>query len=173
MPLPSFSVRLQHGKSSQDPVFCSLIYFSGIAGGFAPPTPNAIHIIDFSAPAVSIASTDPQHLQVTSSVRQKGTTELSSAFPKTVAVTSGSDDEKAIHELQALLKDLPVENPPGSKDIYGLDTSIGWNSDDLMWCNGGPAGCGTGHSSVEADEEHKAKFKRAVEIVNGLVNKAK
>ncbi len=110
---------------------------------------------------------------MTSSIRQKGTSELWSAFPKTVAVASDSDDEKAIHELQALLKDLPVEHPPGSKDIYGLDTSIAWNSDDLMWCNGGPEGCGGGHSFVEADEEHKAKFKRAVEIVNGLVNKAK
>ncbi|KAF8352142.1 hypothetical protein F5887DRAFT_1268636 [Amanita rubescens] len=151
-PLPSFSVRLQHG----------------IAGGFAPPIPNAIHVIDFT-------STDQQqqHLHVTSSVRQKGTSELSNAFPKTVAVASDSDDEKAIHELQALLKELPVEHPPGSKDIYGLDTSIAWNSDDLMWCNGGPEGCGGGHSFVEADEEHKAKFKRAVEIVNGLVNKAK
>lgn len=110
---------------------------------------------------------------MTSFVRQSGTSELQSAFPKSLTIPSGSDDESAIHELQDLLKELPVEQPPGSKDIYGLDTSIAWQSDEVEWYNGGPAGCGSGHSFVEADEEHKTKFKRAVEIVNGLVNKAK
>ena len=110
---------------------------------------------------------------MTSHVRKSGTAELQSAFPKSLTVASGSDDESAIHELQALLKELPVELPPGSKDIYGLDTSIAWQSEEVQWCNGGPAGCGSGQSFVEADEEHKVKFKRAVEIVNGLVKKAK
>lgn len=110
---------------------------------------------------------------MTSFIRQSGTAELQSAFPKSLTVASGSDDESAIHELEAILKELPVELPPGSKDIYGLDTSIAWQSEGVEWCNGGPQGCGGGQSFVEADEGHKAKFKRAVEIVNGLVNKAK
>lgn len=53
-----------------------------------------------------------------------------------------------------------------------MDTSIAWGSDDLMWMNGGPAGCGGGVSDVQPTEEDKNKFKRAVAIVNELVAKA-
>lgn len=168
----SLSVSSAVGPSR--PGFIVAHYFPGIAGGFAPPTPDAIHTIDFYEPAFSAASTD-QHpvLQVTSSVRESGTPALPSAFPKSLTVASGSEDESAIHDLKDLLKQLPVESPPGSQDIYGLNTSIAWMSDDLQWYNGGPEGCGGGQSEVQADEEHKVKFKRAVEIVNGLVNKAK
>jgi hypothetical protein len=65
-----------------------------------------------------------------------------------------------------------MEDPKGSEDIYGMDTSIAWGSDDLEWYNGGPQGCGGGNSTVKATAKDKAKFKRAVEIVNELVNKA-
>jgi hypothetical protein len=53
-----------------------------------------------------------------------------------------------------------------------MDTSIAWGSDDLQWMNGGPQGCGGGKSQKQANDEEKAKFKRAVEIVNHLVGKA-
>lgn len=75
-------------------------------------------------------------------------------------------------ELHGILKEIPTEQPPGSEDIYGLDTSIAWQSDDLEWYNGGPQGCGGGQSFVQATAEDKAKFKRAVEIVNELSEKA-
>lgn len=70
------------------------------------------------------------------------------------------------------MRSIPTEQPPGSEDIYGLDTSIMWGSDDLEWMNGGPQGCGGGSSFVQATEEEKAKFKRAVEIVKELVKKS-
>lgn len=41
----------------------------------------------------------------------------------------------------------------------------------MEWCNGGPQGCGGGTSTVQATEEQKTKFKRAVEIVKELVEK--
>ncbi|CAE6479038.1 unnamed protein product [Rhizoctonia solani] len=66
------------------------------------------------------------------------------------------------------MKEIPTESPPGSEDIYGLDTAIMWMSDDLEWMNGGPQGCGGGVSYVQPTEEQKAKFKRAVEIVTEL-----
>lgn len=69
------------------------------------------------------------------------------------------------------MKTLPVESPTGSEDIYGLDTSIFWGSDDLVWINGGPQGCGGGLSDTQATDEEKAKFKRAVDIVHELVAK--
>lgn len=77
-----------------------------------------------------------------------------------------------VEELEGILKTIPVESPPGSEDIYGLDTSIMWGSNDLQWSNGGPQGCTGGTSDVKATEEDKKKFNRAVEIVNILVDKA-
>jgi len=77
-----------------------------------------------------------------------------------------------VDELHTILKSLPTESPPGSEDIYGLDTSIAWGSDDLQWMNGGPQGCGGGQSEVQATSDDKKKFKRAVEIVNKLVQSA-
>ena len=53
-----------------------------------------------------------------------------------------------------------------------MDTGIACGSEDLMWMNGGPQGCGGGVSQVQASDEDKRKFKRAVEIVNLLVEKA-
>lgn len=64
-----------------------------------------------------------------------------------------------------------MESPPGSEDIYGLDISIAWGSEDLMWCNSGPEGCGGNESQVKASEEEKLHFKRAVEIIEQIVNK--
>jgi len=80
-----------------------------------------------------------------------------------------SDVNVLVEELHGILNELPMENPPGSEDIYGLDTSIMWGSEDLEWINGGPQGCGGGTSTVQPTTEEKAKFQRAVEIVRSLL----
>lgn len=135
----------------------------GITGGFAPPTPSAIF---------TITGTPTTDLHITSAIRPDGTPSLQDAAPKSL---SASDPEtvKQLDELYNILKTLPVESPPGSEDIYGLDTSIAFGSDDIMWLNGGPQGCGGGHSTVQATAEDKIKFKRAVDIVEKLVGEAK
>lgn len=144
---------------------CILLTLIGITGGFAPPTPSAIHTLTKSAPQT--------HLLIASAVRPDGTPVLQSAAPKALSFTdTDADSQKLVDELHDILKTLPTEQPPGSEDIYGLDTSIAWGSDDLMWMNGGPQGCGGGTSSVQASNEEKAKFRRAVDIVNELVSKA-
>ena len=79
--------------------------------------------------------------------------------------------EDLVDELHNILKTLPTEKPPGSQDIYGMDTSISWGSQDLEWHNGGPAGTTGGISTVQATDEEKVKFKRAVEIVKELATK--
>ncbi|KII90696.1 hypothetical protein PLICRDRAFT_106318 [Plicaturopsis crispa FD-325 SS-3] len=145
MPPSEYSLRLQHG----------------ITGGFAPPTPSAIHTIT--------ASPQLSALAITSAVRPHGTPSLQSALPKSLDPTTAAS---LVDELHGILKSIPTESPPGSQDIYGLDTSIAWGSEDLQWCNGGPQGCGGGTSEVQATDEDKVKFKRAVEIVNELVGKA-
>lgn len=54
-----------------------------------------------------------------------------------------SSVKSLVDELYALLQSLPTEQPVGSEDIYGLDTSIFWASEEMSWVNGG-MGTGTG-----------------------------
>ena len=139
-------------------------FLIGIQGGFAPPTPNLI--VTITQPL------NQPHLNISSAIRPDGTPNLQEALPRSI---SSEDEHTAslVDELHAILKTLPTELPPGSEDIYGLDTSIAWGSDDLVWANGGPQGCNGGTSSVQPTEEEKAKFKRAVDIVHELVKKDK
>jgi hypothetical protein len=149
-----FSLRLQHG----------------ITGGFAPPTPSAVHTLD------AVQCPTPK-INIRSAVRPHGTPSLVDSAPKELGLQAETDalakgNLDLISELHGILKAIPTEQPPGSQDIYGMDTSIAWMSDDLQWYNGGPQGCGGGESFVQASDEDKAKFKRAVDIVNQLVEKA-
>ncbi|CAE6393594.1 unnamed protein product [Rhizoctonia solani] len=146
MPPQQFMVQLQHG----------------IVGGFAPPTPNALHRLIRS-------SGDPSTLCIESMVRPEGTPSLQPNPTKNLPIGDSSHASKGlVDELHSILKEIPTESPPGSEDIYGMDTSIMWMSEDLEWMNGGPQGCGGGTSEVQPSEEQKAKFKRAVEIVTKL-----
>ncbi|KAJ3746482.1 hypothetical protein DFH05DRAFT_1485412 [Lentinula detonsa] len=151
----------------------SLRLQKGITGGFAPPTPSFI--------ATITRPIDSDSLNITSASRPDGTPELQSFAPKTLTLGHAAQltgvstsAEALIDELHGILKQLPTEQPPGSEDIYGLDTSIFWGSDDLQWVNGGMNGVNgqPGSSSVQATPEQKAQFKRAVEIVEVLVGEA-
>jgi hypothetical protein len=158
-----YFLRLQHGAYSRsDPKTEFNSHLPGITGGFAPPTPNAVYTVTQPLNETKLA--------ITAAVRPSGTPSLQDAGPKSL----NQDDSTTalVDELHEILKSIPMEDPKGSEDIYGMDTSIAWGSDDLEWYNGGPQGCGGGNSTVKATAEDKAKFKRAVEIVNELVNKA-
>jgi hypothetical protein len=135
---------------------------SGITGGFAPPTPSAIFTATLPANSTS--------LRVQSAIREDGTPKLQDLAPKSVDISS-AETFALVNQLHDILESLPTEQPPGSEDIYGLDTSITWGSDDLMWMNGGPEGCGGGKSIVQATDEEKEKFKKAVSIVDELVKR--
>ncbi|KAI0699666.1 hypothetical protein BC835DRAFT_1267404 [Cytidiella melzeri] len=145
------------------PAEFSLRLQKGITGGFAPPTPSAILTVT--------GTPNKSDLHITAAHRADGTPTLQDALPKSLSKSQSGVDE-SIGELYTILRSLPTEEPAGSEDIYGLDTSIAFGSDDFMWQNGGPQGCGGGQSTVKASPEQKAKFKRAVEIVNQLVEQA-
>lgn len=136
---------------------------TGIAGGFAPPTPSAVFTIDGTPQSAD--------LRITSAIRPDGTPTLQDAVPKSLSA-SDTSTQQLLGELYGILKSLPTEEPAGSEDIYRKDTSIAWMSGDFVWINGGPSGCGGGTSSVHATEEEKTKFARAVDIVETLVGKA-
>jgi len=132
----------------------------GITGGFAPPNRSAVHSLTRSSDA-------PKVMKVSSAVRDSGTPHLNALGDREILV----DDHAAlVDELQGILAALPVESPPGSEDIYGLDTSIAFGSDELEWHNGGPQGCGGGNSVKKATPEEKEQFKRAVAIIEHLVS---
>jgi hypothetical protein len=137
--------------------------YTGIQGGFAPPTPDAIYTINK-------LSTNT-YLLIQGNVRQGGSPNLEEIAPKSLE-SSQTDTEDLVNELHDILKTLPTELPQGSEDIYALNTSIAWGSEDFAWNNGGPEGCGGGTSSVQPTPEEKSKFERAVEIVDALVKKA-
>jgi hypothetical protein len=90
--------------------------------------------------------------------------------PSDPAPASAKKDDSVdelVKELQDILRSIPTGD---GGDIYGMDTGIMWGSDDLVWNNTGSGGCGEG-SDVQATEEHKVKFKRALEIADVLVAK--
>lgn len=126
----------------------------GASGGFAPPEPTAVKSVVYAAGTNS--------LQITSSSSPSNLSQAS--VPKDASV------DVLVEELQSILKSIPTEDPPGSGDIYGLNTSIMWGSDGFEWRNTVPEGCG-GYSDVQATDEQKAKFKRALEIADALVAK--
>ncbi|KAH7180370.1 hypothetical protein DER46DRAFT_652540 [Fusarium sp. MPI-SDFR-AT-0072] len=123
----------------------------GITGGFVPPTPSLI---------IRIGTGDDDSLQVYIT-RQFGDAET-----KTVAA---ADNEALIDELYGILKEISMASPPGSEDIYGLDTGIAWVSEDLQWTNGDNIS-GQGESSVQPSSEEKRKFERAVDIIQEIAD---
>ena len=133
-------------------MFASNRILSGITGGFAPPDPAAVKSVTYAADVGALQITSPS----------------SSLTP--VRAEKDSSVDALVEELQSILKSIPTESPPGSEDIYGLNTSIMWGSDEFVWRNAGPQGCG-GMSSVQATDEQKKKFERALAIADALVAK--
>ncbi|KAG8741372.1 hypothetical protein FRC10_002937 [Ceratobasidium sp. 414] len=134
-----------------------------ITGGSVPPTPSAIH-------ALSCLSDRPDKLVTQSMIRSDGPPYLSPFVAKHVPV---DDHSHLVEELHSILKVLPREVPPGSEDIYGMDTSIIWVSENLEWANAGPQGFSGGNSSIRPTPEETVRFKRAVDIVTELAQKAR
>jgi len=148
----------------------------GITGGFAPPTPSYV--------ATITRPIDSQLLHIDCATRKDGTPHLESFAPKTlghdtnILLGTEASAKSLVDELYTILQSLPTEQPAGSEDIYGLDTSIFWGSAEMTWVNGGMGRGGgvngqPGSSAVQPTVEQKAQFKRAVEIVQALVDEAK
>ncbi|OGM48970.1 hypothetical protein ABOM_003115 [Aspergillus bombycis] len=132
----------------------------GIQGGFAPPTPSAILTL--------VKSAESSNIIVSQATRPDGQPGIQQQPEKALDASDG-DVESLVTELYGILKDLPMEDPAGSEDIYQLDTSITWGSDDLEWYNGGPQGCGGDQSDIQPSKAQQAKFRRAVDVVWELV----
>ncbi|KAI0036997.1 hypothetical protein K488DRAFT_39963 [Vararia minispora EC-137] len=140
-----FSLRIQHG----------------IAGGFAPPNPSAVHDLSFEQGASTIF--------LSSKIRPDGTPSLQAQDLKAIH-PSTEDNVSLLAELESILNKLPTEDVPSS-DIYGRDIGIFYQSPDLTWINAAPQGCARFESDVKVTEEDKTAFGRAVEIIETLVQR--
>ncbi|KAG8729528.1 hypothetical protein FRC11_008533 [Ceratobasidium sp. 423] len=141
----------------------------GITGGFVAPTPKAIC-------QLARSNDKPNSLVIDSSVPQQGTAGLQPLPTRELRISDTSHDSSdtshdphsLVKELHSILSEIPMENPPGSEDIYGMDISIFWGSREFTWQNGAPQGCGGGKSVIQATDKQKERFQRAVEIVKEL-----
>ncbi|KAG6835676.1 hypothetical protein H0H93_015845 [Arthromyces matolae] len=138
----------------------------GIMGGFSGPNPDEIHTITKQAHSSS--------LLIQSLTRSSSSMPLMPCSPKHLPIDKDdSSPARLLTELRVILAQLPTEKPAGSEDIFGEDTGLTWSSEDFTWWNGGPDGCGGGGKSrVQPTEKQKEKFKRAVEIIYELVDRA-
>jgi len=150
-----------HASRTMAPSEFSLRLQKGVGGGFVAPKPE--EIITITKPA------DQANLFIASENPQSGASSASADGPKILPFDNDHDDAKLIDELHAILSSIP-QPPPGSADVYELDTSIAWGSKDLMWQNISNEGCGGFVPEDGPSKEDKTKFKRAVEIIKHLVS---
>ncbi|CAG7850506.1 SubName: Full=Uncharacterized protein {ECO:0000313/EMBL:CCA74295.1} [Serendipita indica DSM 11827] len=138
----------------------------GIQGGIMPPNPTSIQTLtsapENGQPSLLFKQTKRSHDQP--KLPDEPT------IQSTAAVSKISQIDGLIAELEGILKKLPTENPPGGKDIYGLDIGLMYGSDNVEWMNAAPSGCGGGFSEVEPTPEQIEQFKRAVAIVEEIGN---
>ena len=58
--------------------------------------------------------------------------DLESFALKSLLVSSPhTDTATLVDELHEILKEIPMESLVGSEDIYGMDVSIAWGSEDF------------------------------------------
>ncbi|RCH99413.1 hypothetical protein CU097_010172 [Rhizopus azygosporus] len=129
-----------------------IVLREGIRGGFVGPTTRY---------AVQIQGDKSGATVTQSTLKPDSRTDYNTM----AGGASFEDLANLVQTLKDQLSKLPTEQPPGSEDIYDLDTSIIFACDDFEWCNGG---CAQGQSSVQATEEQKEKFKELVELLKGV-----
>ncbi|HZL04214.1 MAG TPA: WD40 repeat domain-containing protein, partial [Coriobacteriia bacterium] len=65
---------------------------------------------------------------------------------------------------------LPVEDPTGGEDVYGMDTSLWLSDGQRIWHNGAPSGCVHRRSRVQPSEGERERFAAAVERIVAFAN---
>ncbi|KAI7879313.1 hypothetical protein K492DRAFT_178863 [Lichtheimia hyalospora FSU 10163] len=127
----------------------------GIVGGFVGPTLKKV--VEIRGDANSGATV----MQMSLKPEAKNDYLTQSGAVSTEQVTS------LIGMIKQQLEQLPVEEPFGSEDIYGLDTAIMFSVDDFHWANGGgPEGCtGNQESTRKATPEQKQVFAELVDMI--------
>ena len=143
---------VQDEKESADYILVT----EGIVGGFVPPHIRQRTII--------IAGDDKVHVFVMKHPQRN----------KPATYLRGSLSVKRFDKLLSAIEEknlwsLPVEQPTGSQDIYGMDTSLAVRIGKKSWRNGGPEGCVHGQSKVQASDTQRKQFGRILKLTQDLV----
>ncbi|KAI8070484.1 hypothetical protein BC940DRAFT_271220 [Gongronella butleri] len=126
-----------------------IVLREGITGGFVGPTLKQMVQIQGDDTGASIV-----HANLKPESKKEYTSQAGSLQADTV--------QALLTSIKEGLQSLPIEEPIGSEDIYGLDTSIAFFTDDFQWQNGGPEGCSRGVSTKKATDQQKQAFKGLV-----------
>ncbi|KAF9224681.1 hypothetical protein BS17DRAFT_778798 [Gyrodon lividus] len=128
----------------------------GITGGFAPPTPSALHTLTTTPDSTTVT--------VTSQKRPPGTPSLQDPVTRTLPLREHATE---LEELQKILSAIPPQYP-GAQDLYGSDTSIIYRTGEAAAQGVHPYGSAAGYGIAPPTEEEKGKFKRAIKIITDL-----
>ncbi|KAL1936088.1 hypothetical protein VTP01DRAFT_222 [Rhizomucor pusillus] len=133
-----------------------LIVREGIAGGFVGPTvKQVVEIRGDGGSGATILYADLKPDSKNDYFTQTG-------------VVSTEQIATLFSTVKEQLQQLPTEEPVGSQDIYGLDTSIMFYTNDFQWRNGGPEGCTGGESSRQPTPEQKQIFAALVDQIRSF-----
>ncbi|KAH6910800.1 hypothetical protein BKA70DRAFT_1220661 [Coprinopsis sp. MPI-PUGE-AT-0042] len=153
---------------SAPPMFFLRLYQGGLSGGIMGTSdPNATFV-------VSRTDQSPDELGVTTQVASAN---INSNKNVKLDDSGATHVNKLLKELREALDGLPIEDPPGSHDIYeygiGIQFGLGDPSKEgsFSWQNGGGSGGGcdtSGNSITKATESDKERFRKAVEIAAQL-----
>ncbi|ORY99572.1 hypothetical protein BCR42DRAFT_385562 [Absidia repens] len=132
-----------------------IVLREGITGGFVGPTVKQVVEIHGDDEGATIVHANLKPSSKTDYTTQQGQ-------------LSTNEVQTLVNTLVPELGQLPIEEPIGSEDIYGFDTSISFLSGDFKWQNGGPEGCTRNASSVQASPEQKQTFQKLVQTLTRL-----
>lgn len=136
--------------------------FTGIAGGFVPPNPSAVHDL-------TLEGTGSPHILLLSQFPSNPAAQQVELKPKNIPISG--DTTTLVKELEGILRKLPTEEVP-TADIYDRDIGIFWQGPDgFMWANSAPQGCSQSEGGTVVTKEDKDAFNRAVEITEILVKR--
>ncbi|EIW77625.1 hypothetical protein CONPUDRAFT_167745 [Coniophora puteana RWD-64-598 SS2] len=136
----------------------------GNTGGIVTPIPSATYTIEKDNSSHSIF--------IQSSERADGTPEPVDGPRKKIPSQDEAEVQGLIDELKAILGKIPGLDQMHltSKDIYGTDMSVTFDSDKFKWSNVASGGW-PNESEITPTEEDKKQFEYVAGIVKGIFDK--
>lgn len=126
----------------------------GVTGGFVEASPELHILIDVGKDKVSVQKSIKSDAPAAADGFKTNSIELDASQVKSL-----------VDGWEAILKTLPIEEPKGCEDIYGLDYSLQFHSSDLKWANTPNEGCNSTPSTIVPSKEQKQRFQ---DIVNQI-----
>ena len=148
------------------PEYCEISLADGIAGGVVGQTDAGVR--------VSLGGTAKAGFGVG---LKRTVTDAEGRWEEMLAGTISPEETAALVDAIAGLWKLPVEDPKGGEDVYGLATmvQVRVNQADGLheWKNSFPNGCtpGAGPSQVKPTDEEKKVFRAVVARIKETVTK--